>query len=167
MILVPLTMGYFAIVDDEDIEVLAKYNWQAYVDKKSPTKTVYAYRRAPRPKRGRIWMHRVLLSAPDGVKVDHRDGNGLNNRRSNIRTASDSQNLCNGAIRSDNTSGFKGVHFLAGARKKQWEARIHVGGKPVCLGTFETLEQAGLAYDVAAVKHFGEFARLNFPAKAA
>ena len=102
------------------------------------------------------------------VKVDHRDGNTLDNRRENLRVATAAQNVRNARKkRSATTSRYKGVFFTRGRKgrslSKPWQAQIRRGGKNRYLGCFETAEAAALAYDTAARETFGEFACLNFP----
>lgn len=95
--------------------------------------------------------------------VDHRDGvkNGIGNRIKNLRLATNQQNMRNGARRSHNKSGFKGVHRRPETGK--YRACLTVGARTIWLGQTQTAEQAALLYDAAAKKHFGRFARLNFP----
>jgi len=105
-------------------------------------------------------MHRFLLgSACDGFEVDHWDGNGLNNRRLNIRVASRRQNIQNLVHTRKHSSRFKGVTWDKENRK--WRVTIQVDGVPLRLGRFENEEESAAAYDAAARKHFGEFAHLN------
>jgi len=91
--------------------------------------------------------------------VDHRNGDGLDNRRQNLRPANDSKNQMNARMRSDNPSGFKGVC----ADRHRWMARIQLDGRRTYLGYFATPQEAARAYDAAAVELFGEYARPNFP----
>jgi hypothetical protein len=103
-----------------------------------------------------FYMHAFL----NGFGTDHKDRNGLNNRRNNLRSATPSQQTANTRLlRSNNTSGFRGVYFFGG----KWKAHIEVNGKEKHLGTFDMPIDAALAYDAAARKHFNEFAVLNFP----
>ena len=97
------------------------------------------------------------MGFPD-AEVDHRDRNGLNNRRSNLRLATDLQQAANRTTPT-NAAGFRGV----AVRGKRFEARINVNKKYVSLGRFASAELAARAYDKAAFKQFGEFAVLNFP----
>jgi hypothetical protein len=101
------------------------------------------------------------MGEPEGLQVDHEDGNGLNNQRSNLRIASPTQNQGNARRRKDNTSGYKGVSWYR--RTNKWKAHIRVDKKLRHLGYFIDLTDAARAYDAAALEHFGEFAHLNFP----
>jgi hypothetical protein len=106
-------------------------------------------------------MHRQVLNARRGVKVDHRSGDGLDNRRGNLRVATTGQNNCNVQRRKDCTSGYKGASWHA--RIGLWQSQIQVAGRKRCLGYHNTAEEAARAYDVAARELHGEFACLNFP----
>lgn len=110
----------------------------------------------------RIHMHRLILGldSRDTRLCDHKNGNGLDNRRANLRIATTSQNLANRGKTRRNTSGYKGVMWFK--RKRKWYARIRVSGKSVHLGYFDDPIDAAKAYDDAALKHFGEFAKTNF-----
>ena len=154
---IPLTRGHVALVDDEDYEALAAFKWRCM-----GTGHPYACRDTSRvlgPRR-LIQMHRVILSAPDGVLVDHVSGNGLDNRRANLRLANHSQNRIN-SPRRDGTSIFRGVSWHV--CRQTWQATIGVDGKKHFLGVHPSEMAAALAYDDAARRLHGEFARLNFP----
>ncbi|MFA6118161.1 MAG: HNH endonuclease [Sphingomonas sp.] len=98
-------------------------------------------------------------TTPDEVHIDHINGNGLDNRRSNLRGATQRQNLQNAGRRVDNTSGFKGVYYSQASKK--WAAQIRYEGKQKYLGLFHDARDAAKAYNAAALKYFGAFARLN------
>jgi hypothetical protein len=107
-------------------------------------------------------MHRQILNAPDSLIVDHINGNGLDNRKANIRTATYTQNSCNRKkANKDTWSQYKGVTF--NAKRKKWKARIQVHGRKIYLGSFNAETNAAKAYDKAAKKYHKEFAALNFP----
>lgn len=156
---IPLSQGKVAFVDDEDYEALACHKWYAHKSKKSSI--FYAVRKitvSPK-KRFMLSMHRVITDTPPGVQIDHRDGNGLNNQRYNMRFATIAQNAQNVPKRRHNKSGFKGVHSANG----RWNATIRINHKPVHLGGFTSADEAARAYDRAAIQCHGEFAYLNFP----
>jgi len=104
-------------------------------------------------------MHILITGYKIGRRVDHINGNGLDNRRSNLRIATSQQNNRNRKICNLNTSGFKGVRL----DRNKWRADIRIDGKRKNLGRFVNPEAAAAAYDEAARKYFGEFATLNFP----
>lgn len=102
-------------------------------------------------------MHRIILNPPRGMFSDHIDGNPLNNQRENLRICNHNQNNFNVGIRKDNKSGFKGVRF----RDNRWTSRIRINNKEYHLGSFLNKIEAAIAYNEAAIKYHGEFARLN------
>lgn len=154
---IQLTQNKIAVVDDEDFESLNRFKWFAQKNKQ----TFYAARNEPRAagKRTLILMHKIISGARGKIQIDHCDGDGLNNRKINLRIATNQQNSQN---RRPNglTSKFKGVFYNA-ARNK-WQAQITVDKKRKMLGRFQTENEAARAYDAAARQNFDEFARLNF-----
>jgi hypothetical protein len=155
---IPLTQGYFAIVDDEDAERVLAHKWCAAVTWNGD---VYALRMTSRRDgpRKQIYLHRWLMDAPPGVEVDHKNHNTLDNRRSvNLRLATRSQQLANARRRS--RSGYRGVRKIG----KRWQARVTNNGVQAHIGYFDSAEDAARAYDAAAVAAHGEFATRNFPA---
>jgi HNH endonuclease/AP2 domain len=160
MIEIPLTQGKVTLVDDIDYERLMKWTWHAARVRHSDV--FYAKTTVGLASKGgqvTLRMHRVILNAPIGIEVDHRDRNPLNNQRSNLRLASTIEQARNRRRRTDNMSGFKGVHWYR--HRSKWRSTIRIGGKLVLLGDFSTPIEAARAYNEAAREHFGDFCCLN------
>jgi hypothetical protein len=178
---IPLTQGRFAIVDPQDYPRLSKYKWR--LCRTRGKNVLYAERsiRLSNGKYSRILMHRqivgdLLLASStqnpkpgtqnyhrylsDGYVIDHINGNGLDNRRANLRLATVAQNAWNSKKRNPR-SGYKGVWFAAD--KDLWRASIVCHGRRIHLGYFKDKMAAARAYDTAARKYYGEFAKPNFP----
>jgi hypothetical protein len=109
------------------------------------------------------YMARRIMQAPEGVQVDHKNGNHLDNRRLNLRLATNQQNQCNRGPQCNNTSGYKGVTWHK--YDQRWKAQIWVNQKNHNLGSFDDPVEAAKAYDAAALELHGRFARLNFPVR--
>ena len=140
----------FVMVDDEDFDHLNQWKWRT-------NKEGYVVRSIPRHV---ILMHRLLVGAKNGDIIDHINGVILDNRKSNLRFCSLSQNSWNARRRKVTFSSvYKGVYY--DKQKKRFEARIHVNGTAIKLGRFKIESDAGKAYDIAAVFHFGSFAVVN------
>ena len=155
---IPLTRGKYAIVDDKDYEWLGQWRWYCDQDERMG----YAVRGATvNGKRTTLQMHRVILNLKKGEITDHINGNGLDNRRCNLRKCTPSQNMWNRRKPKNNTSGYIGVDWHK--RDKKWQARICRDRKQKHLGCFDDIEEAARAYDRAALELHGEFALLNFP----
>jgi hypothetical protein len=156
---ITLTKGCVAIVDDEDYEWLTVGNkWGAggHVGNLYARRTIWLDKTSCRVE----FMHRLIL--PTEHQVDHINRNTLDNRRSNLRVATARQNAANRKVRSDNKSGYRGVHTL-GKGPNPFQAVISINGANTHLGVFPTAQDAARAYDHAAIEHYGEFASLNFP----
>lgn len=153
---IPLTKGKVALVDDEDYERVAKYRWCAVLKKNGKW---YAYSSSRRGGVNRkILLHRFILSAAPDIQVDHKNSDGLNCQRGNIRFATDAQNRYNKV--GYGISGLKGVAREKGGR---WRATITRNHRIYRLGSFRSGVEAAQAYDAKARELFGEFAWLNFP----
>lgn len=148
------TKVYFALVDDEDYIYLSQFNWVPLIGK---TGIVYAKRNV---RHTTILMHREILDLKDhdGIGVDHKDGNGLNNQRYNLRRTSQSQNNAN-SYPSHGTSIYKGVSW--NKEKRKWQVRIVKNKERFNLGYFSIEEEAAIVYNKKAIELFGEFAALN------
>lgn len=161
---ITLSQSKIALVDDADYDALMQYTWSVQRNRG----VWYAQRATPRSEGHRIvLMHRQIMRAPPRVRVDHKDHDGLNNQRHNLRFATHAQNLRNQHKRKRATSRFKGVYWNTST--DCWRAQISDGTKTargyahrVHLGYFHTEEEAAHAYDEAARSIFGAFALLNF-----
>lgn len=148
---IPLGKSGYALVDDEDFERVSEFSW-------TTVKHGYVGRRLAK---GNMLLHRFITDAPIGLLVDHINGDKLDNRRSNLRLATQAENLRNRKVHANNRTGYKGVYWHKMARK--YAARIAVEKRQIWLGLYEDPADAARAYDEAARKYHGEFARLNFP----
>lgn len=145
------------LIDDEDFNRVSKYKWFIHLNG-------YSYYAIRKQKDGRtITMHRFLMGVTGRHNfVDHIDGNSLNNQRDNLRICTHAQNMANSGVQKNNKLGYKGVWLNKRPdRKKKYQASIMANKKVISLGLFYTPEDAARAYNAAAVKYHGEFARLN------
>jgi hypothetical protein len=153
---IPLSRGMVALIDDEDFERISQFNWHAHLSMGK----FYAQRKIKVNKKTiGIYMHKEIIQATDRKRIDHRDGNGLNNQRYNLRECTAQENMQNRPVQKNNKSGLKGVSWHKGEGK--WRSVIETSGKHKHLGYFPTKELAAAAYNNAAQKYFGEFARIN------
>ena len=141
-------------IDIQDLELISKYRWRiAFARKESLTQKSYS--RVEATKDGKSFkLHRFLLNAQKDQIVDHIDQNPLNNCRNNLRFVTASQNQRNRKARKTSTSRFKGCYV--DKTRKKWSAQIRVNRKVICLGRFNTEEQAAEAYENAELKYFGD-----------
>lgn len=156
MIEIPLTKGKVALIDDVDYERVAQHSWCAIVNPR--TRTVYAQSRIDYIAEH---MHVFIMQPHVGVMVDHRDHDGLNNQRHNLRVCTQSQNMGNSRIQRTvgKTSQYKGVSYAK--REGRWRAYIKKDYIYYGLGYYRDEESAALAYNKAAIEMFGEFALTN------
>lgn len=152
--------GMVAIVDDEDYNLVSQWKWYAAKE----DNTAYAIRRV-RVGKGRdtVWMHRLINNTPDGLVTDHINGNGLDNRKCNLRQATHQQNMVNNKRWKGNSSGHRGISWHKG--NKKWYAQITVNYKNLYIGSFKKLEDAVNAYKekVKDVRR-GQIIRMEEPA---
>lgn len=152
---------YETIVSPEDAD-LALFRWTTQTS--GNRDKVYAAKTFP-PSYKKVLMHRIIMERIIGRPlekhelVDHRNMNGLDNQRDNLRLATNRQNLANAPTRKNNTSGYKGVVWLK--RDRKWRAEIRIDGKQTHLGVFDNIEDAYKAYCDKAIEIYGEFARLE------
>lgn len=153
---IPLTKGLVALVDDGDYEKVSVLKWHAH----TLDRTAYAAHSFPdgTNRQKKVMLHRLLLNALPGEFVDHIDGNGLNCQRANMRKCTLTENNRNRRVATKTKSGFKGVLETPYGR---WRSVIYFDYKTVHLGTFSTAIEAAKAYNRAALKAWGAFARLN------
>ena len=160
----PKAAGRVALVDDEDYELVARYRWTVMEhDPAAPGRRSHGPYAISDMRRGRrkigevVWMHHLITGSRG---IDHADGDGLNNQRSNLRPASRGQYAANSRKNPGRSSKYKGVSW--DRQRSRWAVFIMIDGKKFGLGRFTDEEDAALTYDVAARDAFGEFARTNF-----
>lgn len=150
---IKLTQNKYALVDDENFEKLNKHKWYAFRGEK----VFYAGRKKKIDgKTHLIIMHRIINKTPKGKETDHINGNGLDNRRKNLRSCSHQQNAINRGLNKNNTSGYKGVSWSK--KLKKW--RVYIWNKnQIWLGTHSTRTGAYKLYLEACKKHYGAFTK--------
>ena len=157
---IPLSKQKFAIVDPDDYDRLIKHKW--YAQKSSAG--FYAARsltNGKKEKRKNAHMHHLVIHIPPGMFCDHINRNGLDNRKANLRPATNAQNMWNRPkLRKYPASRYKGVDWVR--KQKSWRARISVNGRRIYIGSFKNQIDSAKAYDRSAKKYHGEFAVLNF-----
>jgi len=152
---IKLTKGQWAVVDDEDYKRVSQHKWCVNNDGYAVRGEYMGNHRTKA-----ILMHRFLARTPDGLETDHRNTDRLDNRKSNLRTATKQQNQMNSRKLTRASSQYKGVSY--DKRSSRWDARIKVNYRSRLIGLFTSEIAAAMAYDIAARDLFGEYARLNF-----
>ena len=149
---ITLKSGHKVLIDDEDENLLKQYHWCVHHG--------YAVANGVRNgKRYSIYMHRLIMNTPEGMEVDHKNGNRLDNRKSNMRNCTTKENCYNRGKNRNNKTGFKCVFRTEDSKK--FKARVKFNGKNINLGNYDTASEAAKAYNDWAIKHHGEFAFLN------
>jgi hypothetical protein len=155
---ISLTKGKYTLVDDKDYEYLSQYKW--YV---AESRGIFYAVRKPRLCKA-ILMHRVITDAPNGMDVDHVNGDGLDNQRKNLRVCTHSQNLTNVGRRINNKSGHTGVSW--NKRDKRWYVQIRINkDERIHLGCFIEIQDAISVYKKAVNKYHGNFSRTTIGEK--
>lgn len=148
----------FALVDDEDFEQINKFKW--YFNRGYAVRSIHMEN-----KQKTEWMHRVVNKTPRELVTDHINGDGLDNRKENLRSCTNQQNIMNQGIPKNNVFGAKGVSLRMRRYKNKIhnyiKSQIHVNGKQIHLGYFKTVEDASRAYNEASKKYHGEYGRIN------
>ncbi len=159
--LIPLTRGKHTIVDAEDYDKLIKFNWALLRTQCGQEYAISTGNKVP--------MHRIIMKSKKNTQIDHKNHNGLDNRKINLRQCTPTQNQCN--RRKNKTqnkkpcvSKYKGIHKQS-QRNKCWVAQISIKGNRKTIGYYKNEVDAAIAYDKTATNFFGEFAYLNFPPK--
>ena len=151
---IPLTQGHYAIVDDEDYEIISQYKWCI----ENSNSRQYAFRKYKRTQT--IKMHHCIVGYPIcNLEIDHINGDGLDNRKENLRFCTHQENCRNRQPNKIGHSVYKGVSWFKG----KWVATIYTGKDHQYIGRFKAATDAAKAYDKKAKELFGEFAYLNFP----
>lgn len=151
---IKLTQGKFALVDDKDCRKIKAYKWFAH---KRKSGGIYYARSSHKGKT--LLMHRLIIDAPRGVLIDHRDGDGLNNTRSNLRLATNQENGWNWHCKPIGTSKYRGVSWVK--RDKLWVAHITHNGKGIHVGGFKKEVDAARAYDNKVKELRGDNGTIN------
>lgn len=152
---IALTQGYFALIDEEDYESVSKNLWTTLV-RKNPY-SAYAFRVI---KNRPLYLHRFVMNPPSNMDIDHIDGNGLNCRKENLRICTHGSNMHNYTKpNGEFSSQHKGVTW--DKSRDKWLASIKIKGKRVFLGRYDLEIVAAQAYNSAALRLFGEFAKIN------
>lgn len=152
---IALLHGHVLLVDDEDYERVSQRHWCAH--ERADGHVYVTGAQYENGKQKHFYLHRFLLDAQPGQRIDHINHNGLDNRRQNLRFCTPSQNSANSVKSKRGSNRFKG----ASKRHKRWIASIGENGRTIHLGCFSTAEEAAHAYNEAAKQRHGEFAYLN------
>lgn len=151
--------GKSVVIARQWLDEVSKYTWRAVPG----VNTTYAYTQITigDGEQTSLAMHDLIMRPPKGMKVDHIDGDGLNNEPSNLRVVTHSQNMMNRRPNRNSSSKYKGVSW--DKRHQKWKAKIRYNNKIIHLGSYDDEETPARVYDVFAIKYHGEYARLNFP----
>lgn len=159
-IIVSRKHNIYALIDSADFKKVNKYNWYVFSTGKA-SKKQYVYTTINNKEW--LYLHRYIMDAEKGKEVDHKNGNTLDNRKSNLRICNRKQQARNTSVRKNSEIAYKGVSLSKDKkRNKKYRARIRINDKNIMLGRYLTAKEAAIMYDRAALKYYGEFARTNF-----
>lgn len=161
MVPIAVVGGLVAFVDPEDVDLVTPYNWRPRTIHGVTYATAYVPESWQERRQRETFMHRLIMNAERGQTVDHRNGNGMLNTKANLRLVTPVQHSYNRAAHRSGTSQYKGVSWHT--RRGKWVVQIRYDGKHHFIGYFDDEVEAALAYDEAAKRGQGEYARLNFP----
>jgi hypothetical protein len=156
---IKLTKGFACKVDKEDYEYLSQFKWRYHNGYASRNEVTWCPLAKKTVKTKQITLHRLIIACPDGMTVDHINGDKLDNRKSNLRICNHQQNCWNRPLQNNSTTGSRGVSYHK--KMGKWMVYLTYNGKRKHLGYFSSLEEATARYDEEASKHYGEYARLN------
>jgi hypothetical protein len=154
-----LTQGFKTLVDDADFVFLSQYTWRIKRDSHTNYAQTSVSTGLKKPRQVMLSIHRLIMDAQPGQQVDHKNGNGLDNRRENLRICSQKENVRN-RHSTVGKSKYKGVSW--NTAKGKWKVTIFPDYQQVFLGYFDDEDEAAKIYDEAAQEYYGEFAKLNF-----
>jgi len=158
---IALTQGQVALIDDDDFELVSRYKWCAAWDPSTKSFRAITTIRKDDGKRTALLMHRLIMNANKGEEVDHIHHFTLDNRKSELRLCTRSQNMQNTHKYANNRSGHKGVYWINNCQK--WRAQIRSNGQPIHLGIFTDINDAIAARAAATLLYHGEFGRISCP----
>lgn len=154
--------GSCALIDRDDLEKISKYRWVARASKER-TYVQHIINRKD-GKYHALHLHRLIMDAPSNMMVDHINGNGLDNRKCDLRVCTHAQNQRNGNKKRKNGTKYKGIslHKSQYNGPQRWEAFISFNGKKIHAGIFLKEEDAATAYNITALRYFREYSKLNY-----
>lgn len=152
---IKLTQGMFALVDDMDFEYLNQWKWH-YNKGRGQGRAQRSTSRKSIEGKTSIFMHRIIMNVPKDMQIDHKNGNGLDNRKENLRVCTNMENNRNKGIARKNTSGVTGISWNKNYEK--WHTYIKINNKFIFLGYFGDKEIAIQIRKQAEKQYFGEFA---------
>lgn len=147
-------LGKYMLIDDEDYHLVSSFSWHLRPDGYASARVHGSY-----PKGKSILAHKLIMPESSDHQVDHINGNGIDNQKSNLRLVTHQQNQWN-QKKTSGSSKYKGICW--DNERQKWLTQIGFNNKNIYIGRFETEHHAAMAYDISAKELFGEFSSLNF-----